>query len=87
MRHKNDITKYINDNIEDMVESHFNCWKDRYYRMSKADVLFDLHNNYDFSGELEWVADGIGRKLTTDEEAYVIDKFYETVKNNYYKRD
>lgn len=87
MRYKNDITKYIKDNIEGMVESHFDYWKDRYYRMSKADVLFDLHNNYDFSGELEWFADGIGRELTTDEEAYVIDKFYETVKNNYYKRD
>jgi hypothetical protein len=50
-----------------------------------SNVLFDLHNNYDFSCDLECVADGIGRELTTDEEVYVIDKFYETVKNNYYK--
>ena len=85
MRYKNDITKYIKDNIEDMVESHFDCWKDRYYRMSKADVLFDLHYNYDFSCDIECVADGIGRELTADEEEYVIDSFCKTVKNNFYK--
>lgn len=85
MRYKQDLVNFLGDNLLAMVESHFELWKDHYFRMTDKDVLFQLTNNYDFSGDLEYVADCLHRELTTDEQSYIITCFENCAYRSFYK--
>ena len=65
--------------FSDMAENHLECWKDRYYKMNKKEISFDLNVNHDDSLEIESVETDLGRKLTDSENGYVIDKFHKAV--------
>lgn len=86
MRYKADFTRYLKRHLDDMVEDHLEVWKDRYYRMSAEDVYWELCNNYDFSADLDYVQDQLGRELSRDEQEYFMSKFERTAKKNFYKR-
>ncbi len=72
------------DYLKDMAESHIECWKDRYFRKSKADIRFDLTVNHDNSLEIEMVETDLKRELTDKERDIVINKFHSSVLKNLY---
>ena len=65
--------------LEDMAESHIECWKDRYFRKTKADVKFDLSVNHDDSLEVEMVNKDLGREMTGHESDYLVNLFHKKV--------
>lgn len=85
MRIKKDLSRFIKENIEYMVESHLDIWKDRYYRMRLSDIINELGINFDYSGDLEYVSEAIGREITLDEQCYYIKMFERTLKKEFYK--
>lgn len=86
MRYKKDITVFLNSHLDDIIEDHFEVWKDRYYRMSNEDVYWELCNNYDFSADIDYIQNELDRELTSDEQEYFISRFERTAKKNFYKR-
>lgn len=84
MRYKKDLTDFIKHNLESIVEEHFEIFKDRYYRKSKSDVIYDLKYNYDMSSELETVQNELNRDLTINEQSYYIDQFYKMASKIFY---
>lgn len=85
MRFKKDFENFLKYRLESIIEDHFEVWKDRYYRMSARDVFYDLQINYDFSADLEYVSEELGRELSLDEQSYFIDKFEKTAYKIFYK--
>lgn len=79
-----DLKFYTDTHINDMAESHIECWKDRYYRKSKADIRFDLQVNHDNSLEVERTEEDLKRKLNDDEVNFLNDKFIKQVVKNIY---
>jgi hypothetical protein len=67
-----------------MAESHLDCWKDRYYRKSKADLKFDLSVNHDDSLEIDSVSEDLEREINDKERNYIIDKFHKKVVSIFY---
>lgn len=74
-----DLRDYLNDNLVDMAEEHFDCWKDRYAFKKMDTIEFDLRVNHDDSLEIELVEDGIGRKLKDEERDQVSELFINAV--------
>ena len=85
MRIKKDLSRFVRNNIESIVENHLECWQQRYYRMRLSDIINDLGINYDYSGDLEYVSEEIGRDLTLDEQCYYMRMFERTLKREFYK--
>lgn len=79
-----DLTEYLDNNLEDMVEGHLEAWEERYHRKKMEDVVFDLRVNYDWSGEHESLEEHIGRELTDDEKTYFKEAFIEEVEKSFY---
>lgn len=86
MRIKKDLKEFIENNLDSIIEDHFDMWKDRYYRLTATDVYNDLVSNYDFSGELESVEYNLNRKLSLNEQAYYIGLFQKTAYYLFHKR-
>jgi hypothetical protein len=74
-----EVKNYVTENINEMAESHIECWKDRYFRKSKKDISFDLNVNHDSSLEIERVEEDLKRKLNDVENDYVISQFNKAV--------
>jgi len=85
MRIKKDFAKFLEEHLYDIVEDHLSIWKDRYYRLCLKEILFDLHINYDYSADLEYISEELNRELTSNEQAYFINCFEKTVKANFYE--
>jgi hypothetical protein len=58
-----EVKNYVFENINDMAESHIECWKNRYFRKSKKEISFDLNVNHDPSLEIERTEEDLKRKL------------------------
>lgn len=86
MRIKKDLKEFIENHLDSIIEDHFDCWKDRYYRLTATDVYNDLVSCYDFSGELESVEYNLGRKLSSSEQAYYIGLFEKTAYYLFHKK-
>jgi len=81
-----DFKNLITDSyLNDMAESHIECWKDRYFRMSKDKIKTDLEMNHDPSLEVERVADELERGLTDEECNLLVAKFNKKVVEIFYK--
>lgn len=76
---KTDLKKFIDENIEDLAESHIECWVDRYRGKSKENIKYDLYTNHDNCLEIERAEEGVKRKLTNEEIELFIDKFNKKV--------
>ena len=74
-----EVKNYVTENINEMAESHIECWKDRYFRKSKKDISFDSNVNHDSSLEIERVVEDLKRKLNDVENDYVISQFNKAV--------
>ena len=74
-----EVKNYVAENINEMAESHIDCWKERYFRKSKKDISFDLNVNHDSSLEIERVEEDLKRKLNDVENDYVISQFNKAV--------
>jgi len=74
-----DLKLYTDKEINNMAESHIECWKDRYYRKSKSDIRYDLIVNHDNSLEVERVEEDLKRKLNDDEINFLNEKFIKEV--------
>ena len=71
-----DLKVYMNENLEDAVESHLDAWKDRYHRKSRETAVNDFKMNHDTDADIEYVEDEeLGRKLTDEERQYYKDAF------------
>ena len=75
-RYKRDLINYIAENMEAIAESHLECWEDRYKKHSCEDLRRDLEFNHDDSLEKESAEDQLKRKLTDDENDYLISRFH-----------
>lgn len=74
-----DLKLYTDKEINNMAESHIDCWKDRYFRKSKSDIRFDLQINHDNSLEVERTEEDLKRKLNDDEINFLNEKFIKEV--------
>ena len=83
---QDDFKKLLTEQyLNDMAESHIECWKDRYWRKSKSDISFDLNVNHDNSLEIEQVETELGRELTDKENSRLITLFHSSILKNIYK--
>jgi len=80
-----DLEKYVSDNIEDIVESHIEAWKERYWRQSLRRIKFDLEHTYDDSLDIESAEINLKRKLTDDERKYLLKEFIKEIGVSFYK--
>ena len=85
MRMKQDLVNFLGDNLESIVDDHLELWKDRYYRLTLKEVLYELHINYDYSADLEYISEALGRELSSNEQCYWINCFEKAVKTLFYK--
>jgi hypothetical protein len=74
-----DVQDYYLEFIDDIVDDHLQCWKDRYYLKSKECIKVDLYINYDHTGEIESLEHHIGRELTDEERKDVVEYFNKKV--------
>jgi len=75
MNTKKDFSNYIKENLHDIVESHLDCWNDRYKKYKCKDLKTDLDINHDFSLEIEGIEDELKREISEFEEDLLIKKF------------
>ena len=67
-----------------MIEDHLYFWKDRYYRKKLEQIEFDLSYNYDWSSEIDWCVNDLGRELDDEEKDYFIQYFTKQIPERFY---
>jgi len=73
------VKKYLDKNLEGMVESHLMVWFATQY-LGKSKDIIKLHiKTHDDSLEIEEVQEELKRELSSNEEAYLIDRFHNAV--------
>lgn len=77
---KTGLKKYFDENLDALVESHLETWRDRYATMGTSAILYDLQVNYDWSADYETVENEIGRKMTPNEQLLFEQKFKSALK-------
>jgi len=82
---KQDLEDFLYENLEAISENHLECWKDRYFGYTKKHLLSDLENEHDSSLEVEYVEEVLNRKLSDNEEKYLIKQFNKEVVKKYIK--
>ena len=85
MRIKKDLKEFLYTNLYDMAESHWDCWKERYFGYTKSRLEFDLDINHDDSLEIEYAEYELQRKLKDYEVDYLIRQFHKEVVKQYVK--
>jgi hypothetical protein len=76
------IKKYLDENLDGMVESHLMAWFTKEY-LGKSKNCIEFHmGTHDDSLEIEGAEGVLKRELNADEESYLIDIFHEAVINN-----
>ena len=81
---KDDLKSFLRDNLDSMVDDHFEVWREQYYRKSKEQVDYILRVGYDFSGDIEWVENELERELTDSEKEYFVETFTKALVDNFY---
>ena len=81
---KDDLKSFLRDNLDSMVDDHFEAWREQYYRKSKEQVDYILRVGYDFSGDIEWVENELERELTDSEKEYFVETFTKALVDNFY---
>ncbi len=74
-----DFQEYLDNNLEDMAESHIEAYKDRYSGYTIGRLESDLDINYDDSCEIENIENALDRQLDGDEVEYFRTVFYKQV--------
>jgi hypothetical protein len=71
---------YTDEHLIGSAEGHLSGWfKTQYQGKSKEDCMFNLRTNHDNSLEIEHVEEALKRKLTPEEQDYVVEKFHKAV--------
>lgn len=78
-----DFILALKNNIDGLVESHIDAWRDRYYPKSVDDISYDLYVNHDISLEVEAIEHEIGRDLELEEFNVLEAYFNESVLNEF----
>ena len=73
---RNLVTK---EYIHESADNHVDCWKDRYYKKSLADIKLDLYSEHDISLEIERVEEDLKRKINSKEFDFVFNSFNKEV--------
>lgn len=73
------ITKYVEDNVESLAESHVEVWYERYEGETIESIEYDLNVNHDHGIEVELAEEELGRELTGEEEEYLVAEFNDKV--------
>lgn len=81
---KQDFLDWIEENEESLIEDHLDIWKDRYYRKKPEQIEFDLSYNYDWSSDVEWCENDLGRELDDEERDYFIQYFTKQIPERFY---
>lgn len=74
-----EVKKYMQENGQDMAESHIEAWKDRYLFIGLKQLKTDLYANHDPSVEIGEVELALDRELNDKESAYVVNQFNKAV--------
>ena len=70
-----DYISSIKKTLDNLIESHTELFKDRYYCKTKKEVEFDLNVNHDLSCDIDFIKSEIGRELSQDEYTDFEKKF------------
>ena len=81
-----DLLDWLEDWTTGFIDDHLETWKERYYRMMAEQVEYDLSINYDWSADLEWAEQDIGRELNDDEKEYFVAYFTKAISENFYRK-
>lgn len=81
---KQDFLDYLDEYLAEIVLDHLNTWKDRYYRKKPEQIEFDLSYNYDWSSDVEWCENDLGRELDDEENDYFIQYFTKQIPEHFY---
>ena len=83
---KQDFLDWIEENEEALIEDHLDVWKDKYYRRTAEWVEYALGIDYDWSGDIEWCENDLGRKLDDEEKEYFAQYFTKQIPERFYLR-
>jgi hypothetical protein len=76
------VKKYLDENLEGLVESHLSAWFIKEY-LGKSRDCIELHiRTHDDSLEIESAQERLKRELSYDEEDYLIETFHKAVIEN-----
>ncbi len=82
---RKDLKSYIENNLEGIVESNIDAWKDTYFRKSLECLIDNLKYNYDFSGDIETIEDTLKRPLSDCEAEQFKRAFIKEFKKSFYQ--
>ena len=82
---KEDFLEWIEENEASLIEDHLDTWKDEYYRKRLESIEYDLSTNYDWSCDIEWCEENLGRELDEEEKEYFRGYFSKQIVEQFYK--
>ncbi|PGK51821.1 hypothetical protein CN918_28935 [Priestia megaterium] len=81
-----DLETYLNKFVEEMTKNHLEFWKDRYHYRTSKEAAEDFKKNYNATSDIEFIQNGLQRKLTDKEKDYfkerMADKIHEIFNQN-----
>lgn len=81
---KQDFLDWIKENEDALIEDHLDTWKEKYYRWKAEWVEYALSVDYDWSCDIEWCEDSLGRKLDDEEKEYFERYFTKQIPEHFY---